>query len=291
MINLKFAIFSILLLLLTFGCLGGNPSANYDPNDGLPSGDYDYSNSPSPSSALKELSTPYSSGSSSQTYITKEGSIKLKVPEGTLETKYEELKANLATEGVTFSDIRYYEYSDKKQYTITMKILPSKFDSISDMLKQAGELKDMSVQLEDVAQEYTDTETRIKNKEIELDRLRALYNQSGEITDLLEVEYELSRVETELELLKQNKVYLDSRIQKSTIYLTMYEDKPASQQLIIPLEGFASLFFGALAVAIALIVGATGFLLPIILVILVLWFIYKKLTAKKAVQAQTSKTR
>lgn len=285
MINLKnIAILSIILLLLTFGCLGENQSKDYGYSDGYPS-----------SSASQELSpaSSYSpsSSSSSQTYITKEGSITLKVPEGTLETKYEELKASLLAEGATFSDVNYYEYSDKKQYTITMKVLPSKFDSINSMLKQAGELKDMSVQLEDVTQEYTDTETRIRNKEIELERLRALYAQSGKIADLLEVEHELSRVETELELLKQNKIYLDSKIQKSTIYLTIYEDKPATQQLIIPLESFASLFFGALAVAIGLIVAATGFLIPIIIVVLVLWFIYKKLIAKKPSQVQTSKTR
>ncbi|MFH1520248.1 MAG: DUF4349 domain-containing protein [Candidatus Micrarchaeota archaeon] len=275
-------ILSIILLLLTFGCLGGDQSSGYDYSDGsFPSYDMQEA-APAAPSYLPSTS------SSSKSYITKEGSIKLKVPDGTLETKYEELKASLMAEGATFSDINYYEYSDRKQYTITMKVLPSKFDSINNMLKEAGELKDMSVQLEDVTQQYTDTETRIKNKEIELDRLRALYNQSGEITDLLEVEHELSRVETELELLKQNKIYLDSKIQKSTIYLTIYEDKPATQQLIIPFEGFASLFFGALAVAIGLIVAGTGFLLPIVIVLLVLWTIYKKIRGKKV---QSSKAR
>ncbi|VVC02746.1 Uncharacterised protein [Candidatus Bilamarchaeum dharawalense] len=277
----KFVILSLLLLLLTFGCLGGNGS--YGSSDIYPVSD---------SYQTKEsaLSPAYSLGgtTNSVTYVTKEGSMSVKVPEGTLETKFTELKNKLVDEGATFSDIRYNEYSDKKQYTLTLKVLPAKFESINSLIKETGEVKDMSVQLEDVTQQYTDLQTRITNKQIELERLRALYNQSSKVSDLLSVEHELTRVETEYDLLLQQKIYLDSRIQKSTIYLTVYEDKPATQQLIIPFEGLGNLFFGAMAAAIAIIVAVIGFIIPVSIVVLVLWFIYKKIKGNKV---QTSKVR
>lgn len=216
-----------------------------------------------------------------ESYVVKEGSITLRVPEGTLETKVEELKDDLVYEGADITDVYYNEYGERLQYVITVKVPPAKFESINDMLKEAGEVKGMSVNLEDVTQQYVDLETRIRNKEIELGRLYELYNKSDDVEDLLAVEREVSRVETDLELLKQQKDYLSSRVELSTITITIYEDKPASEQLILPLEDLGKLFFGAIAVAITLIVGLAGFLLPIAIVVGLLWFGYKKLFTKR----------
>jgi len=263
-----------LFLLLVSGCLG------------LDSYSYDDSSTGSSYYGVAE-SAPVYEKSSDSTYITKEGSITIKVQQGTLETKFADLKDQLTAEGATFSNIGYNEYSDSKEYYLTMKISPSDFDSILEMIKQAGEVKDISVQLEDVTQSYTDLETRITNKQIELDRLRSLYNKSNDIEDLLAVEEQLTRVETEYELLQQQKQYLDSRIQKSTIYLTIYEDKPATQELVTPFEELGSLFFASLAAAIAVIVAIAGFLIPVLIVLWIIWVLYKKIRGKN----QTSKTR
>jgi hypothetical protein len=149
------------------------------------------------------------------------------------------------------------------------------------MLQQAGEVKDLSVQLEDVTKQYVDLDTKITNREVELQRLHTLYNRSDNISDLLQVEREITRVETELELLKQEKQSLVSRVEKSTISITIYEDKPATQQLTLPLEGLGALFFTAVAAAITLIVVAIGFLLPVAIVIGLIWFAYTKLAGGK----------
>jgi hypothetical protein len=271
----------MIALLLAFGCLGQETQQpayqggynSYDVKEAYLS----------PTSMMGGSSNSYST----TTYITKEGSITLKVAEGMLESKFESVKDELAEQGATFSNINYNEYSTKKEYSLTLKVLPSKFDSVLDTLKQYGEVKYVSVDLEDVTQDYTDLQTRITNKEIELGRLRDLYNKSANISDLLSIEQELTRVETEYDILKQQKTYLDSKINKSTIYLSMYEDKPATQQLIVPFEGLGNLFFGALAAAVAILVALTGFIIPIAIVVAVLWFVYKKLKGR----SQTSKTR
>ncbi len=214
-------------------------------------------------------------------YVAKAGSITLKVPEGTLEDRFEDMKEDLRAEGASASDIRYGEYGNRKQYTMTVKVAPSKFEAISDMLKEAGEVKDISVSLEDVSQQYTDLATRISNKEAEVARLREMYNMSGKISDLLAVERELTRVETELELLKGQKQNLESRVQRSTIAITMYEEKPATTQLTNPLENLGGLFFGALGAAITLLVVAAGFLLPIALVLALIYLGARRLLKKK----------
>jgi hypothetical protein len=275
----KLAVVVFLIALVMFGCtsLLGESSPG---SSGSAYGESDTGVVKSYSSQV--YSTPSTSSSSSTgQYITKESSITVKVKEGTLEEKFTETTTRLRSEGADVSKVYYDEYSDRKQYTMTVKVLPAKFDSINSFLKQIGEVKDMSVQLDDVTKQYTDLDTRIKNKETELDRLYVLYNKSSNVSDLLDVEREVTRVETELELLKQQKQSVISKIEKSAITVIMYEEKPASQQLSISLDNIAPLFFGAFSAAILLVVAVGGFLLPIIAVLAILWFIYKKLTEEK----------
>ncbi|NYZ74091.1 DUF4349 domain-containing protein [Candidatus Micrarchaeota archaeon] len=265
------AVLGFLVALLAFGCLGMEQSSS---NTGDSRALTDASYAPSVPS--------YDAGGVSESqYVTKEGSITLKVAEGTLESKFTEMKDKLSAQGADMSDITYNEYSDRKQYTLTVKVAPAKFESISAMLQQLGEVKDMSVQLEDVTQQYTDLDTRIKNRQIELDRLYELYNQSSKVSDLLDVEREITRVETDLEILKQEKQYLVSKVERSTITITVYEDKPATQQLTLSLEGLGQMFFAAMAAAVTLVVLAVGFLLPFAIVVGILWLVYKAFRGDK----------
>lgn len=265
----NFAILVFLAALLTFGCLGQEGSSS--------STGVDKALTAAPSAPSYE-----GAGQTSESqYVTKDGSITLKVPEGTLESKFVEMKDKLGGQGAEMSDITYNEYSDRKQYTLTVKVAPGKFESVNSMLQGLGEVKDMSVQLEDVTQQYTDLDTRIKNREIELERLYDLYNQSNKVSDLLEVEREITRVETDLEILKQQKQYLVSKVERSTIRITIYEDKPATQQLTLSLEGLGAMFFAAMAAAVTLVVLALGFLLPFAIVLGILWLIYKAVRREK----------
>jgi hypothetical protein len=263
----------MLVSVLMFGCMGVTDQGAYPSNGGSGTG------------VSKEALAPsYSASgdySSSSQYVTKEGSISIKVQEGTLSEKFDDMKGKLGSMGAETSDIRYTEYGNRKQYTMTVKVPPTKFESINEMLKSIGEVKDISVQLEDVTQQYTDLDTRIRNKEIELERLYNLYNKSDNVSDLLDVEREVTRVETDLELLKGQKQYLVSRIERSTIAITIFEEKPASTQLTLPLESLGQWFFAAVAAAISLIVVAAGFLLPIALVLGLIWLVFTKVFGQK----------
>lgn len=264
----KLAVFAVLMSFLLFGCLGIGEQSTVSSSGRT--ADY------MPNAMGVESSAPPTDGQ----YITKEGYVSVKVKEGTLQGTYEEIKAQLKDAGAEIGNVAYNEYSDRKQYTITVKVRPADFESMMATIQKAGEVKDLSVNLEDVTKQYKDLETRITGNEIELQRLYELYNQSSKVSDLLEVEREISRVETELELLKQEKADLSGRIQKSTINITLYEDMPATQQLTVSLEGLASLFFTAMAVAVSLVVAAAGFLLPVVILLWLLWFAYKKLRPK-----------
>lgn len=269
----RLVVFALLVSVMMFGCMGVSENSSYPSSGGTGTG-----------ISKEALSPAYPAPadySSSTQYVTKEGSITLKVAEGALQEKFDDMKSKLAAQGAQTSNIRYSEYGDRKQYAMTVKVSPSKFESVSEMLKTIGEVKDISVSLEDVTKRYTDLDTRISNKEVELERLNRLYNQTDNVSQLLEVEREVTRVETELELLKGEKQYLVSRIEQSTITITIYEEKPASTQLTLPLESLGQWFFAAVAAAISLMVVAAGFLLPIAVVLGVLWFAFTRLFGAK----------
>ncbi len=266
------------VLLLSFGCIGNEFSNFEEPRS--------YGGSALSAESYDDASYAVKSAQ----YVTKESYIKLKVEHGTLERKFELIQGNLTLQGAEITDINYNEYGGMKQYTATVKVVPSKFDQINEMLKEFGDVKDMSVTLEDVTKEYTDLKTRIKNKENELSRLNQLYNRSDTVSEILEVEKELTRVETELELLKWQNESLSSRIAKSTISVNVYEEKPATEDLTLQIEGLAGMFFGAVAAAITLIVVALGFLLPLGILVGVVWKAYKFVTRPRKPSASRSRS-
>ena len=278
--------------LISFGCLGIGESngstqsvspAYPAPSLGAPA------KSASAGSAEFITSDYYSGSVPSDQILTKSSTATLKVPEGSLEAKYTAVRTMLTSEGGQISDVQYSEYSDRKQYTITAKVPPGRFDGVISQLKDFGEVKDLSVSIEDVTKQYTDLNTRIANKEIELERLRILYNSTGNISDLLGVERELTRVESELDLLKGEKQYLESLISRSSISIAVYEEKPATTSLGLSLESLAQSFFGAMSGAVIVLALGAGFLLPFVLVIVVLWFIWK-MVKKKPVSAEANST-
>ncbi|MBU0592067.1 DUF4349 domain-containing protein [Candidatus Micrarchaeota archaeon] len=262
----------VLISVLLFGCLDDSTTGSSYPGDSYESA-YDEPAMSAPSFA----GSGASSYSSSKSYVTQESSITIKVPEGMLETKYDEMTAALASEGAQISDVSYNEYTTRKEYSISLKADPRKFDRVNDVIKGTGEVKSISVDLEDVTMAYNDLDTKIQNREVELQRLYELYNMSDNVSDLLAIEYEITRVETELDLLKGQKQYLVTRIEYSTITVNLYEDKPSTQQLFISLEDIGLAFFGSLAVGISFVAIATGFLLPIVIVCGLVWYGYKKI--------------
>ncbi len=95
------------------------------------------------------------------------------------------------------------------------------------------------------------------------------------VEELLMVERELSRVEVELELLKQTKEYYDNKISMSTVWISISEEKsPVDVQLIPSLEAVGAIFFGALGIGITIIVALVGFGIPIAIIALLIKFIF-----------------
>lgn len=108
--------------------------------------------------------------------------------------------------------------------TWTVRVPVEKFDTFLAAVNRLGEVQTTHVDSQDVTQEYYDTEARIGNKEQEEKRLQKhLADSTGKLSDILEVEKELSRVRGEIETMKGRIRYLANVSDLSTVTITATE--------------------------------------------------------------------
>lgn len=131
-------------------------------------------------------------------------------------------KAERAIVAGTTRDVAEQGYS---YGSVTIKVRPSRYDETMRALRKVGRLLEEKSTTEDVTQEYTDLQARLDNAEAARARyLEILATRAGTVQDILEVEREIERVTENVERLKGQIRYLDSRIGLSTI--TVYLEEP-----------------------------------------------------------------
>lgn len=78
-----------------------------------------------------------------------------------------------------------------------------------------------STQGRDVTEEYVDLEARLKNLEVTETQLLKIMERSGEISDVLEVQRELTRVREQIETIKGRTQYLEQSSKMATITVNL----------------------------------------------------------------------
>ena len=178
---------------------------------------------------------------------------------------------------------RHHGYSGQISYsspadgarslTATLHIPPAELDSALVDCKTFGHVDNETLSGEDVTPDFVDTEARLGNARITESRLQELLRQqSGKMSDVLEVEQELSRVRGEIELRETQRKSLSTRAAFGTIELIVQEKHKASMNDNAPdavlrlrnaaIEGYRQM--------IDTVLGLISFLLSILPTLLVL---------------------
>jgi hypothetical protein len=99
-------------------------------------------------------------------------------------------------------------------------------------LKKLGRVESESQTGEEVTQQAIDLDARLANSRNTEERLTALLRQqSGRLTDVLQVEREIDRVRGEIERMESERKALAKRVDFATITVTLSEDYKANLQL------------------------------------------------------------
>jgi hypothetical protein len=206
------------------------------------------------------------------------------------EKVYAVAKAERAIVAGTTRDVAEQGYS---YGSVTLKVVPSRYDETMRALRKVGRLLEENSTTEDVTREYADLRARLDNAEAARARyLEILATRAGTVGEVLEVEREIERVTENVERLKGEMRYLDSRIGLSTI--TVYLEEPhAAVPTVYNLGKAIKKAFRVAARICIFLVQAVIVLLPfiVILVVLVLivrlivWYLQRR--KRKAKQAVT----
>ncbi|HQT44862.1 MAG TPA: DUF4349 domain-containing protein, partial [Candidatus Micrarchaeota archaeon] len=130
-------------------------------------------------SAVPAPPAPGSGAYSDSSKVIKTSSASIEVPSGTLDSKYAALKDKITGKGGQIVSADYYETDSTKTYNVVLKVKPADFESLADTFKSIGTVKSMNSNVQDVGQQYTDIEIRIKNLEKQRDSITALLDRNG----------------------------------------------------------------------------------------------------------------
>lgn len=107
-----------------------------------------------------------------------------------------------------------------------VRVPVEKYEAFMAGAQRLGELQTTNSSSQDVTAEFYDVSARIKNKQVEETRLQDLLRKAtGKLTEILQVEKELSRVRGEIEQLQGRIRVLSDLSSLTTITITMREIK------------------------------------------------------------------
>jgi len=127
--------------------------------------------------------------------------------------------------GDVFSSNFYENTKNIKSGSLTVKVPVANFESTFQEIKKVATLvMQESTTGQDVTEEYSDLQSRLKNKQAEEQQFIKILDQAQKIQDILEVTRELSRVRGEIEMLQGRIKFLNSQTDMASIFVSLSED-------------------------------------------------------------------
>lgn len=158
----------------------------------------------------------------------------------------------------------------RRQYreaTLELKVPSDSLDAVLEGLEPVGDLQSLGVSGQDVTEEFVDVQARLRNqRQLEERLLDLLETRTGDLEDVLSVERELARVRQEIERFEGRIRYLRSRVEMSTLTVTLREPRPiASRPGQNPIVGAVQQAWRNFVNTVAGLIAALGWLLPLAL--------------------------
>lgn len=106
--------------------------------------------------------------------------------------------------------------------TITVRVPAEKFEEAKDYFRSlAVRVTHESTQAQDITEEYVDLKARLKNLESAESQLLELMKKTGKISEILEVQRELTNIRQQIEQIKGRMQYLEQSVKMSSITVNL----------------------------------------------------------------------
>lgn len=176
------------------------------------------------------------------------------------------------------------------QSRLLLRVPATNFQRVLDELKGRASVLEEHISGQDVTEEFSDVEARLRTLGTLESRLLTLTNSRDGVKDLLEVERELERVRSEIERLSGRRQWLENQTAFASIDLTILSpDQPAVAGTEGVLSRFGNAFSDGVDAAIAVMTGLirVGFTLaPLVPLAAIAWLVYRITRRRRAAQIQ-----
>ena len=107
--------------------------------------------------------------------------------------------------------------------TITFQVPSDKFNQALTQVRALGKVQNFNIGGQDVSQQYTDLQSRLKNAEAQHDAMLALLGQAHTVNEIIAVQNQLGTITGQIEQLKGQIDYYDHATSYSTISVAVHE--------------------------------------------------------------------
>ncbi|WP_295154246.1 DUF4349 domain-containing protein [uncultured Brachyspira sp.] len=165
--------------------------------------------------------------------------------------------------------------SSKNRYYLTIRIPKENLYNFIDFIEKNEKVENKSINTQDVTETYYDTENRIKNREVLLEKLRNYLREAKNIDEILKVEDRINTLTYEIESMKGNLKNLLSSVDYSKVTLNISNTEAIKSNTNIynkylNLISFLKEFFSGI---IFFLIGFTAAAIPIILILALFYYI------------------
>jgi hypothetical protein len=114
---------------------------------------------------------------------------------------------------------------------LQVRVPQDKFDTFLSGMEGLGKVTGRNIYAQDVTEEYVDVQSRLKAYKTKEERLLAILQKSGQLSDILAVENELANTRAQIEAMEGRLRYLDNRTDFSTIGINIQQTAAPTQKV------------------------------------------------------------
>jgi hypothetical protein len=117
-------------------------------------------------------------------------------------------------------------YNNRLTGTVVLRIPAAEFEDTLAGVKAIGTVKSVSTQGEDVTEQYVDVQAQITSYQNQLAQYNEIMKKAVKVSDVIEIQQQIDQVQTNLNRVQGQLKYLNSRIDMSTITVSLQEPEP-----------------------------------------------------------------
>ena len=116
---------------------------------------------------------------------------------------------------------------ENQQANMTLRLPQDQFVTAVDRIEELGKVRARNLGNEDVSEQFIDLEARLKSSLREEESLLSLLERANQVSEILTIERELSRVRTDIERVQGQLNFLERRVDLATVSVSLF--RPSSR--------------------------------------------------------------